>query len=174
MGKLWWQTLYVGIKFNVETNNITLLVPLVERLAKSSILTLARKTTKKFEHVNLENPCWLLPILLNTCVYSFLLNILLFWVDKMHYLFIFYRLSPQDMNDFFKRLVELIFVNMKLMRTFLSIVNGKNMTFKELEVESFSFCNMWWNIGAQTPKCANIYICNSWQEIVNYKQFCSL
>ncbi len=158
----------------METNNITLLVPLVERLAKSSILTLARKTTKKFEHVNLENPCWLLPILLNTCVYSFLLDILLFWVDKMHYLFIFCHLSPQDMNDFFKRLVELIFVNMKLMRTFLSIVNGKNMTFKELEVESFSFCNMWWNIGAQTPKCANIYICNSWQEIVNYKQFCSL
>ncbi len=158
----------------METNNITLLVPLVEKLAKSSILTLPIKTTKQSKHVKLENPCWLLPILLNTSVYSFLLDILLFWVDKMHYLYLFCHLSPQDMNNFFKRLEELIFVNMKLMRTFLSIVDGKNMTFKELEVESFAFCNMWWNIGAQTPKCANIYFCNRWQEIVNYKQFCSL
>jgi hypothetical protein len=30
----------------------------------------------------LENPCWLFPILLNTCVYSSLLDILLFWGDK--------------------------------------------------------------------------------------------
>jgi hypothetical protein len=47
------------------------------------------------------------------------------------------------MNEFFfKKLVELIFVNMKLMKTLLSIVGGKNMTFKEPEVESFAFCNM--------------------------------
>jgi hypothetical protein len=106
----------------------------------------------------LENPCWLLPILLNTCIYSFLLDILLFWVDKMHYLFLFCHLSSHDMNEFFfKRLVELIFVNMKLIRTLFSIVSGKTMTFKEPEVESFAFCHMWWNIGAQTPKCANIY-----------------
>jgi hypothetical protein len=47
----------VGINFNVETNNITLLVCLVEKLAKSSILTLTRKIAKKSKHVNLENPC---------------------------------------------------------------------------------------------------------------------
>jgi hypothetical protein len=47
------------------------------------------------------------------------------------------------MNEFFfKRLVELIFVNMKLMSTLFSIVGGKNMTFKEQEVESFAFCHM--------------------------------
>jgi hypothetical protein len=46
----------VGINFNVETNNITLLVPLVEKLAKSLVLTLeklVRKIAKKSEHVNL-------------------------------------------------------------------------------------------------------------------------
>jgi hypothetical protein len=41
------------------------------------------------------------------------------------------------------------------MSTLFSIVGGKNMTFKEQEVESFAFCHMWWNIGAQTPRCAN-------------------
>jgi hypothetical protein len=47
----------VSINFNVKTNNITLLVPLDEKLAKSLVLTLARKIAKKSEHVNLENPC---------------------------------------------------------------------------------------------------------------------
>jgi hypothetical protein len=49
--------LHVGINFNVETNNITLLVPLVEKLAKFSVLTFTRKTAKKSKHANLENPC---------------------------------------------------------------------------------------------------------------------
>jgi len=62
---------------------------------------------------------------------------------KMHYLFPFCHFSPQDMNDFFfKKLVELIFVNMKLMRTLLSIGGSKNMTFKEPKVQNFAFCNM--------------------------------
>jgi hypothetical protein len=65
-------------------------------------------------------------------------------LSRQNALFIYFcHLSPQDMNEFFfKTLVELIFVNMKLMRTFLSIVGGKNMTFKEPEVEIFAFCNM--------------------------------
>jgi hypothetical protein len=42
---------------------------------------------------------------------------------------------------------------MKL-RTLLSIVGSKNMNFKEPKVQNFAFCNMWWNIGVQTPKCA--------------------
>jgi len=91
----WWQTLHANINFNVETNNITLLVPLVEKLAKSSILTLTRKIIKKSKHVNLENPCWLLPILLNTCVYSFLLDILVIWIEKciIYFLFAIFHLK---------------------------------------------------------------------------------
>jgi hypothetical protein len=91
----WWQAWHVGIDSAVEARSILLLVPFVEKLAR--ILRPNIKTNWWKIQVCCSTCLLGLVLLQMSCVYSFLLDPLLFLVDQLHSLFVFFsaHLPPQ-------------------------------------------------------------------------------